>query len=789
MAEYFTSEHFKLLNKWKGQKRDDTNPAQNRAYEELKQAYELTEAWAKEVQARLFPSGTYKIRKRPTNQANGFLSYNWARIYPAKNSPNGVAYTVGINADAGFVVKIDTVQADHTLRERYEELRGPFTNTSPIVAIKSANDGLSLDFADLVKWSVDAIRNFKFSYDAVANQLGLQSELDELALLKHFQRHDDFVQRQPLWSASTTDLFFRLAICVHNNGFDWYFTKATNSQLRFGRKEKGVKRGKPVGWLFLRKEGFNVQFSAIGSYPGQSLTESSDEVVEAYENADIKAEIEFPSVLPDFRREGYWPDDYTDDEEDAEDDAVDGELKALPVAQNIIYFGPPGTGKTYKLQKLLAEKYTQDISSLSESEQIAELIKDLTWWEVLAAALYDLGGKADVNTLIKHAYVQAVIKSKNRKKNISPTIWGTLQQHAPNSSTTVKVEKRISPYIFDKIESAETKKMEWHFVGDWKEQCADILSKVDAIKPGANKSLGNIRCYEFVTFHQSYGYEEFVEGLRPVLNGDGDGLNYEIRPGVFLRLCERARMNPNRKFAMVIDEINRGNISKIFGELITLIEIDKREGAEQAVSVTLPYSGDAFSVPPNVDIIGTMNTADRSLALLDTALRRRFEFEELMPDLSVLDGLVVTHDEVNIDMKLLLEAMNKRIEALYDRDHMIGHAYFTALKDIPSSGQFDELNAIFKNKIIPLLEEYFFEDWQKIRLVLGDNQKLGKLGEKYQFIKEISRDEDLAALFGTKDELEQYAIRSRYQLNVEGFKFALSYCGIYDPKAVTDKVA
>ena len=186
-----------------------------------------------------------------------------------------------------------------------------------------------------------------------------------------------------------------------------------------------------------------------------------------------------------------------------------------------------------------------------------------------------------------------------------------------------------------------------------------------------------------------------------------------------------------RSYVFIIDEINRGNISKIFGELITLIEPTKRKGALEAMEAILPYSKKPFGVPDNVYIIGTMNTADRSIALMDTALRRRFRFVEKMPDANVLRKIGadrVNEAGIGLDVASMLECINKRIEYLFDREHTIGHAFFTGLKAEPTVAK---LADIFKKSVIPLLQEYFYEDYSKIMLVLGDN---GKENDSHKFI-------------------------------------------------------
>ncbi|EIQ1757553.1 AAA family ATPase, partial [Campylobacter coli] len=339
----------------------------------------------------------------------------------------------------------------------------------------------------------------------------------------------------------------------------------------------------------------------------------------------------------------------------------------------------------------------------------------------------------------------------------------------------------------------------------------------------------------FTTFHQSYGYEEFVEGIKPMMNNEANSqeLKYEIKDGIFKDICERALENednikdfnfhidklketakedgnnpekyfklPNTKYSIqyrggktfrikfddmsknhkdypvsieniiklyktssineiynsayvkailnylktqglkdyqekdektnlpyiiIIDEINRGNVSKIFGELITLIEPSKRIGEKEELKVRLPYSGDEFGVPKNVYILGTMNTADRSITSLDTALRRRFEFVEMMPDVSKLSD-----NCEGVDLQKLLEVINARIEYLLDREKTIGHAFFIGVENL------EDLKKVFQNKIIPLLQEYFYNDYALISAVLNDNGILEKQDINSNYLKSIT---------------------------------------------------
>ena len=284
----------------------------------------------------------------------------------------------------------------------------------------------------------------------------------------------------------------------------------------------------------------------------------------------------------------------------------------------------------------------------------------------------------------------------------------------PEQSTEQEIDKRQFP--LNQIlygppgtgKTWRTRNLSLEIIGEISDDKELNQQRYDELRFDREEGTGRI---EMVTFHQNFAYEDFIEGIRPKINEEGT-LLYEMHIGIFKRLVEAAMKRRNERFVLIIDEINRGNIAKIFGELITLIEDSKRAGRADATHVTLPYSGKRFEIPDNLYLIGTMNTADRSIQLLDTALRRRFTFIEMMPEPGH-EG--ICRNIEGIDCSKLLKAINRRVAALLDRERQIGHTY---LLDVDSM---EKLSEAMRTRILPLLQEYFFDDWAKIRAVLGQN--------------------------------------------------------------------
>jgi hypothetical protein len=380
---------------------------------------------------------------------------------------------------------------------------------------------------------------------------------------------------------------------------------------------------------------------------------------------------------------------------------------------NQILYGPPGTGKTFKLKDEYFPKYTTRETSISSEQHFKNVVSECSWWQVIAIALIQMG-KSKVSDISNHKWVKQKAELSN-SNTIRPTIWGQLQSHTIEECEFVNVKAKQQPFIFNKTHDSF-----WEILNEEVKENVpelfDLIDSVDNFNPNADKQIER---YVFTTFHQSYSYEDFIEGIKPIMLDDNlDGnVVYHIEDGVFKQLCKKAEMDPNNRYALFIDEINRGNVSAIFGELITLIEQDKRKGATNEMSALLPYSKKHFTVPNNVDIYGTMNTADRSVEALDTALRRRFSFVEMLPQ----PELIATYGKADkgmigtINLIELLNSINERIEALVDRDHTIGHAFFMDVDSMTS------LRRVFANKVIPLLQEYFYGDYAKMEMVIGPN--------------------------------------------------------------------
>jgi len=255
--------------------------------------------------------------------------------------------------------------------------------------------------------------------------------------------------------------------------------------------------------------------------------------------------------------------------------------------------------------------------------------------------------------------------------------------------------------------------LRWLLEGQGRDHVAAVLASPEMSRQAerqlsAGTSGSPVGSLTWLTFHASYSYEDFVEGYRPA-PGAKDGLVLALQDGVFKRICKAAAVRPDQRFLVIIDEINRANLAKVFGELITLLEADKR-----GLEVELPQSKERFSIPENVYLLGTMNTADRSIKLFDLALRRRFAFVEVMPDVGPLDGAAIG----TLALDAFLEALNRRIADREGREKQIGQAALLDARGKPVASA-EEFAARFTHEILPLLQEYCFEDWSTLSAYVG----------------------------------------------------------------------
>lgn len=478
-------------------------------------------------------------------------------------------------------------------------------------------------------------------------------------------------------------------------------------------------------------------------------------------------------------------------------------LRILDYKKQVILYGPPGTGKTFyangfinttqSLPYQIEEKSLLDqrIFSLTtyspkyENIPTLELGKSFTYewkgkknWQCYFDELQE-GDTAIVYHATLHKYTTVV---RCIRKDDTALEFSVLYQFDGVSFEKMKADTILGSSDLARVGMSFSLKrlneVELRRIIELSEglSYASLGVKVNKIEEAVENK-------KFVTFHPSYGYEDFVEGLRPVTNEEGS-LNYRVQEGIFKEFSRQAfnvllhktgidkewtdksgipSLTDTEKenilknatsvpFFLIIDEINRGDISRIFGELITLIEADKRSCEKNELVITLPYSKQKFAVPPNLMIIGTMNTADKSIALVDIALRRRFGFIEMMPDYQCLEEIISTS---NVDVQnistiavSLLERINQKIYSNFDRDHQIGHSYFTKLKDVTTRDEAIKiLHFAWYYEILPLLQEYYYDSPKKLLEVVGDKfVSLDNHKRRFQFTPTLEGDSFLDAI-------------------------------------------
>lgn len=617
----YTEEHFQLLQRYGGTFNNRHNvPEQQEAYDTLAEAYAVTEKLAHLLQKKHFPDGNVSIRKSPVNQGKNFEEYNWAKIYPDKNSPKEVAITVGISS-SGYALKIDTTPNASAVKKQFEDIRGDYEH-SAMVNLLSVEQTLNKSFGELISWNLACLPQLHDQYNDLIEKLGFSSE--------HQSVESDGIGK---------------------------IKKMAMNQILYGPPGTG--------------KTYHTIEAAIKVVEPNFQWETRSQLKTEYERLVGEERIRFVTFHQSY---GY-------------EDFVIG-LTAKMQGEQISYYEKAGVFKE------VCDAAKKNL--IKSNQSTTELDNEFKFNQALDNFKLSMFDESDTFALTEAVSITAIEDSGFRYGGEN---W--------KGSQIMKYEDLRLLYEND----VSTRQGIKH---------ADFVS-------GLAKQ------------HASY----FIRALEA------------IKTNIPENITTQTSVN-KQNYCLIIDEINRGNISKIFGELITLIEPSKRFGNKESLEVVLPLTGELFSVPNNLYLIGTMNTADRSLAMMDTALRRRFDFKEMMPNPKLFEGKTVS----GIDLQQLLTTMNERIEILYDREHTLGHAFLMPVlealdgtEEVAGDEQqaFIELQNAFKNKIIPLLEEYFYEDWNKISLVLGDSLKKD---DKFKFIQQTEH--LYSDLFGSQHGLDLY---------------------------------
>lgn len=760
MLDFFTHEEFELLGELSGQKRQNSKE-HDYGYEVLRNAYDKLGYWLMKVQSETMNEGKTSIVRRPTNQANIFDGYLWAQLYPNANYKKyrKVAFTLGLNGHHGFDVKIDTIHLKDgdPIRKHYLKKRGDFSN-STLVKILSFDK--ASNWPDLIDFGVQSI-------------IALQDEYNQL--ISEIIEFDPDAKQLTNTSTNSTEMKI---ITKFKNWMKSNWTSA--SEVSHGYYAESV-----LGFIEM---GFHNK-NKLNSLEHKELWRLAHDL----RANGTKGGIPFKAFV---------------------DSITASSHNQINIPLNQILYGPPGTGKTYHTIRMAVE--------------IANPKFDLEQdWDEL---------KKEYDRLINEG--QIVLTTFHQSMTYEDFVEGIkpLEPEKEGDQVIYKVVDGIFKSLCKEAESTiKSKNFDLAFTDLIREILDQEDEKIELKTPrgstfwiGVNRN-NNLNLF---TGQEAVKQGSFTqENLIKQINGERMFLGWEGYSGAIIdHLRNQHGFETNRKnkenYVLIVDEINRGNVSAIFGELITLIEKPKRAGHAEELRVVLPYSKEPFSVPDNLYILGTMNTADRSVEALDTALRRRFSFQEMSPKpellasdkllwlfwekdwnyrwddekwlrheeslLNLLDGTVNNKDAYykleklpwneglqrnvfdgivefkGLQLDKLLITINQRIELLLDKDHMIGHSYFLSLVGAENCKM--ELVSIFYDKIIPLLQEYFYGDFGKIGLILGKDFVSKKEGTNVQFADFDLEDQSLyqeKRLYGiqTFDNIDEFikAVKRIYE--------------------------